>query len=285
MSKTKKKSLAALGVVVVAALLVALLYGLMRPDDRVHVFFLDVGQGDAALIQQGNLQILIDGGPSPMALNSELGRLMPFWDRHIELVVLTHPHDDHLTGLVEVMRRYSVGAVLEPDCPGYDSALYEEWLRLVEQEQAQVITARAYQELRLGEMTLTVLNPAAEPMAGTYSDTDNNAVALEVAAGGVSFLFTSDMYYEAEDALLHQRLVPDCDVLKVAHHGSAEATTNEFLHLARPQYAVVSVGQNDFGHPAEETLARLACPVYRTDERGTIEFIAQDGRLWLKTRR
>ena len=85
------------------------------PDDELHVSFLDIGQGDAILIQQGSQQVLIDGGPSPQTLARELGDRMPFWDRTIELVVLTHPHDDHLSGLVEVLKRYRVEQVLYPD--------------------------------------------------------------------------------------------------------------------------------------------------------------------------
>ena len=85
------------------------------PDDKLHISFLDVGEGDAILIQRGSQQVLVDGGPSPQELSVGLGDKMPFWDRTIELVILTHPHADHLTGLVEVLKRYKVEQVLYPD--------------------------------------------------------------------------------------------------------------------------------------------------------------------------
>ncbi len=120
------------------------------PDDKLRVSFLNVGQGDAILIQKGNQQVLVDGGPSPQALTLELGNRMPFWDRTIELVVLTHPHADHLTGLVEVLQRYQVEQVLYPDLD-YESPLYEEWLRLVEEKDIKYTLAQAGQQIDLGE--------------------------------------------------------------------------------------------------------------------------------------
>ena len=101
------------------------------PDDRLKVSFLDVGQGGAILIQRGSQQILIDGGPSPQAIALALGREMPFWDRTIDLVILTHPHADHITGLLEVLNRYKVKQVLYTDLE-YQSPLYDEWLSLLQ---------------------------------------------------------------------------------------------------------------------------------------------------------
>ena len=109
-----------------------------QPDSLIHVYFLNVGQGDATLIQQGNTYILIDGGPSPQAIDNALGSILPFWDRNIDLLVMTHPHSDHLAGLVEVLNRYKVSEVRYPrlatsDTGDYNQPLWDEWLRLLSQ--------------------------------------------------------------------------------------------------------------------------------------------------------
>ncbi len=289
MSKSVKTWLAS---AVVIALLLAGAAWIYRPDNRVHVYFLNVGQGDATLIRQGNLDILIDGGPSPQAITTELGKKMPFWDRSIELVVLTHPHADHLAGLVEVLSRYQVGEVLYPDISyaspeEYDEALFNEWLRLIEQKDIKSTLAHAYLELRIGDIVIEVLNPPASPLTGTESDIDNNSVVLQVRAGEISFLVTGDLMWEGEQEMAYERLLLWSTVLKVAHHGSDTSTTDEFLNVLMPQIAVISVGQNDYGHPKAEVLERLAGRlgvnnIYRTDESGTIEFITDGRRLWVK---
>ena len=282
-----KRILSVLAVIIV----LSLTYGFNRPDGRVHVSFLDVGQGDAVLIQQGSFQALIDGGPSPQALLTELGRRLPFWDRTIEFMVLTHPHRDHLAGLVEVLKRYSVKIIIQPrdsweDNAERDSGLVAEWRRLLAEKHTQVIDARAHQELTAGDLSFAVLSPRPELLSGVASDADGSAVVLEVRSGARSFLLTSDLGREGESELLSARLVAGCDVLKIAHHGSDGSTSPEFLNVARPEVAVISVGENDYGHPGQEVLERLAgLMVYRTDTDGTVEFITDGLRLWLKTGR
>jgi len=258
------------------------------PDDRLRVSFLDVGQGDAILIQKGSQQVLVDGGPSPQLLTLELGGKMPFWDRTIELVVLTHPHADHLTGLVEVLKRYKVERALYPDLDD-GSPLYREWLGLVA-EDSQATIARAGEEIDLGDgVKIEVLNPPVPPLAGTDSDTDNNGVVLRLTDGRVSFLLTADIQREDEFELIAQGDDLASTVLKIAHHGSKTSTTPEFLTEVSPAVAVISVGENSFGHPSGEVIGRLAEKlgednIYRTDEQGTIEFITDGERLWVNTR-
>jgi competence protein ComEC len=256
------------------------------PDQRLRVSFLDVGQGDAILIQRGSQQVLVDGGPSPQALNVELGKRMPFWDRTIELVVLTHPHADHLTGLVEVLKRYKVERALYPDLDD-GSPLYREWQGLVE-EDCQATIARAGEEIDLGDgVTIGVLNPQTTLLAGTESDIDNNGVVLRLTDGRVSFLLTADIQREAEVELLASQAELDSTVLKVGHHGSKTSTTPEFLAEVSPEAAVISVGENSFGHPSGEVTGRLEETlgednIYRTDQQGTIEFITDGERLWVR---
>ncbi|MEA3254158.1 MAG: ComEC/Rec2 family competence protein, partial [Chloroflexota bacterium] len=203
---------------------------LTMPDDNLHVSFLDVGQGDAILIQTPCRQnILIDGGPDPHKINTELSKKLPFWDRTIDLMVSTQPQADHITGLVEVLHRYKVKQVLEPGVP-YDSFIYQEWRQTLEQKEIKSSIVTAGQEIDLGQGTkLELLNPPTIPFAGTSSDVDNNGVVMRLSWGKVSFLFTADIRQEAEFALVSQRANLDSTVLKVPHHGSKSSTTPQFL--------------------------------------------------------
>jgi competence protein ComEC len=263
---------------------------LTAPDDKLHVSFLDVGQGDAILIQTPNGQdILIDGGPDPQKINLELSKKLPFWDRTIDLMVCTQPQADHVTGLVEVLQRYKVKQVLEPGVP-YDSAIYQEWLRLIEDKGIEYNIARAGQEIDLGSgIKLEVLNPPEGLFEETSHDVDNNGVVLRLTWGKVSFLFTADIREEAEFELIGQRANLRSTVLKVAHHGSETSTTSQFLAAVDPEVAVISVGaDNTFDHPSPEVVERLVGRlgednVYRTDKAGTIEFITDGESLWVRT--
>jgi competence protein ComEC len=189
---------------------------LITPDDRLHVSFLDVGQGDAILIQTPNGQdILIDGGPDPQKVNLELSKKLPFWDRTIDLVVCTQPQADHVTGLVEVIQRYKVRQVLESGV-SYDSAIYQEWLRLIEDKGIEYNIARAGQEIDLGNgIEMEVLNPPESLWEGTSDDVDNNGVVLKLSWSKVSFLFTADIREEAEFELIGQRANLKSTLLKM----------------------------------------------------------------------
>ncbi|MFC1966910.1 DNA internalization-related competence protein ComEC/Rec2, partial [Chloroflexota bacterium] len=265
------------------------------PDDNLHISLLDVGQGDAILIQRGSQQILVDGGPSPQAVSLELGKKMPFWDRTIDLVILTHPHTDHITGLVEVISRYKVKQVLYPDLE-HESPLYDKWLSLIEEKEIKSTLAQAGQQVKMGEVIIEVLNPPIPPLTSTESDIDNNGVVLRLEMGEVSLLLTADIMWEAEFEFIARRANLTSTILKVAHHGSATSTTAEFLAVVDPRLAVISAGEeNPFGHPSNEVMERLIEKVgseniYLTydktnDEHGTIEFITDGERLWVRVER
>jgi competence protein ComEC len=261
---------------------------LTTPDDKLHVSFLDVGQGDSILIQTPNGQdILIDGGPDPQKINLELSKKLPFWDRTIDLVVCTQPHADHVIGLLEVIQRYKVGQALEPEV-SYNSSIYREWCNLVEDKGIEYNIACAGQEIDLGNgITMEVLNPPEDLFEGTSHDVDNNGLVLRLSWGLVSFLFTADIREETEFELIGQRANLKSTVLKVAHHGSETSTTSQFLAAVDPEVAVISVGaDNPFGHPSPEVVERLIDRlgednVYRTDEDGTVELITDGKRLWV----
>jgi len=265
---------------------------LTTPNDKLHISFLDVGQGDAILIQTPNGQdILIDGGPDPQRINLELSKKLPFWDRTIDLVVCTQPHADHVTGLVEVLLRYKVKQVLEPGV-SYNSSIYQEWCNLVEDKGIEYNIARAGQEIDLGSgVEIEVLNPPESLWEGTDDDIDNNGVVLRLSWANVSFLFTADIRAEAEFELIMQRANLESTVLKIAHHGSKTSTTSQFLAAVDPEVAVICAGaDNPFGHPSPEVLERLIDrlgedAVYCTDQDGTVEFISDEERLWVSDNR
>jgi len=262
------------------------------PDSKLHVSFLDVGQGDAILVQTpAHQDILIDGGPSPKAIALELSRQMPFWDRTIDLVVLTHAHSDHVTGLIEVLERYEVKQILVPGMDS-DSPVYNEWLNTIRDKNIATLEARAGQEIYLGEeTTLRVIAPASILLTGTGSDIDDNGTVMELAMGEVSFLLTADIRQEAEYELLNRRAIRHATVLKAAHHGSDTSTSDEFLAVASPQLTVISVGAgNRFSHPGDEVIGRLReyqgeDNILCTSEHGTIEFTTDGNRLWVSTAR
>ncbi len=262
------------------------------PDGKLHVSFLDVGQGDSILVQTPHGQnILIDGGPSPQQIDMGLSQHLAFWDRNIDLMISTQPQADHLTGLVEVLQRYKVKRVLEPGVP-YDSLVYNEWCQLIADKGIQHDIATAGQEIDLGDgITMEVLNPQKVFLEGSSDDVDNNDIVLRLSWGEVSFLFTADIRTEAELELILQRANIKTAVLKVGHHGSKTSTSPGFLAAVDPEIAVISVGEdNPFGHPSPQVVERLEEKIgqdnlYLTSQNGTIEFTTDGKSLWVKTER
>jgi competence protein ComEC len=262
---------------------------LNMPDNKLHISILDVGQGDAILIQTPNRQdILIDGGPSPESIDLELSKRLPFWDRTIDLVVLTQPQADHLSGLLEVLQNYKVMQVYDPGID-YDSNTYQQWLNLVKAKGIKPQKASSGHQIDLGDgIKLAVLNPSSPFLQGTSDDVDNNGIALRLSWNAISFLFTADLGKEAEWHLIAQRSNLNSTVLKVGHHGSLTSTSEQFLAAVNPQLAIISVGpDNRFGLPCSEIMDRLADQigsdrVYLTSTHGTIEIITDGNRLWLK---
>ena len=267
----------------------------LTQDDRLHVAFLDVGQGDAVFIETpGGRQVVIDGGAHPLLLTRLLSERMRFYDRRIDIVAATHPHDDHIGGLLQVLERYDVGAVLERRIE-HESAAYQAWARAVDAEAAQgakVIEASAEQVITLDDgIRLEVLWPPDTLPGGAESDINNASLVLRLVYGDVSVLLAGDIFAAGESALLASSAPLDSDILKVPHHGSASSSTPDFLSAVSPSAAVISVGaDNRFGHPNADVAQRLREHVgddglYLTSERGTVEFITDGKTLWARTER
>jgi len=256
------------------------------PDNRLHIFFFDVGQGDAILIQTpAGQNILVDGGPADGEIVSHLGQRFSFWEQSIALVASTHPHEDHIGGLVNVLKKYEVKQVLESPAE-YDSPVHKELQSLIDEKNIKRTLACSGQRIQLGDgLELQVLYAGGASLGGATSELDSNSMVLRLVCGNVSVLLTADIFEETETYLLDTRFDLSSTVLKVAHHGSESSSCSEFLSVVKPQVAVISVGvDNLFGHPSPEVLDRLdKTHLYRTDVQGTIELITDGKRLWMKT--
>lgn len=255
-------------------------------EGRLRLSVLDVGQGDAILLETpAGQRVLIDGGPSGQALLKELGEALPFWERSLDLVVLTHAQEDHLAGLVEVSERYEVARVLATPLEA-DTAAYHEWRELIRGEGNPYHQAHPGQWIDLGHgARLTVLGPNKEALA--TGEANDGSLVLRVTYGRVSFLLTGDIESGGEAALVRSGANLRSTVLKVPHHGAATSTSAPFVRAVRPAVAVVSVGaQNRFGHPSARALDRLgASLVFRTDEHGTVRLETDGRRLWVERER
>jgi competence protein ComEC len=264
-----------------AAALAALVWAaaLAQPDGRLHVWFLDVGQGDGILIQTpGGRQVLIDGGASGQALLGELGAVMPFWDRSLDLVVLTHSDADHMLGQVEAAGRFAINVAwaTPTGAANPDSAA---WRAAVQEAGAQVQLQHAGGWADLGDgVALWVLGPPAAMYMGEDADNQNSLVA-KLVYGDFSVLLTGDAGEAAEAQLVRVGAPLPATVLKVAH-----STGAAFVQAVDPALAVIQVGaDNDYGHPSADVLERLAGrTVLRTDEDGRIEVTSDGQQMWVE---
>ncbi len=266
------------GAVALVSLIV--LAGTARPDGNLRVYFLDVGEGDAVLIRSPmGHNVLVDGGPSPTAIEGALGARLPFLDRDLDAVVLTGYRQDRLAGLLEVARRHRIGLVLQPDRPvGGRQAIA--WAELIAERQIPVERAEAGQRIDLGEGGYLDVAWASERGA------DEPALALRLVRGGVSLLLPGDLSGDAQRELAGS-LPGRLEVLRVPGQGAAGALDGRLLRAASPRTAVISVAAgNRHGHPAEATLRLLgATTVFRTDRHGTVELVLGAGGYEVFTER
>ena len=219
------------------------------------VVFLDVGQGDSILIQEGNIQVLVDGGPDSSVLY-ELQKYIPMYDREIEYVVLTHPHDDHLVGLLKVLERYEVGEILYyPVC--YENENYGFFL----QEYPNAKKVGQGDTIRLKDIDMDILWPVlskeSEGCVAQYnSDVNNDSLVLSFEFLKKKFLLMGDIESDVEEVMVRDGIVgSEYDVLKAGHHCSNSSSSEIFLEIVKPDIAICSVGEsNSFGHPGSETL-------------------------------
>jgi len=255
----------------------------LNQDNSLEVTFLDVGQGDAIFIETPyKNQILIDGGPNSMILE-KLAEEMPFWDRTIDLLILTHPEADHITGLLSVLESYNVQRILWTGIVR-DTSQYDKWKEMIQKEDAEIIIAHSSQELKIGKVSLDILYPFESLEGEKIKDSNDTSIVSRLSFGNNSFLFTGDATKVSENKIISKEGYNlNSDVLKVGHHGSKTSTSPKFLENVLPDIAIISCGKdNSYGHPHEEvlkSLEELGINILRTDQDGDIKIISNGNYL------
>jgi len=276
-NRIKMRSAAA---VVLVLLLSFPVCGAVFASNDLEITVLDVGQGDSIFLREpGGGSMLIDGGEEKAGEKT----VVPFLQRKginkLDIVVLTHPHDDHIGGMVPVLETFKVSDILDSGFP-FMTGTYKDLLDIVRQKNIRYQTVKEGQRFRFGKARVTILGPPEQFIEGTLSDPNNNSIVLKIDYGKRSFLLTGDAAFEEEEKILLSGADIKCDVLKIGHHGSATSTGDEFLDLAAPSAAVISVGErNKYGHPSGRVIRLLGdrgIRTFRTDRNGAV-MIKSDG--------
>lgn len=277
----------AICVLLMLALCMVLIYMYQNEVGKrnLQVSFLDVGQGDAILIQTPNRQsLLIDGGQPTSPILSKIGEVVPFYNHHVDIIMATHPDADHIGGLPKVVQKYSPQLVLESGIH-VDTWIDKSLQKIIADNDIQTLRARKGMTIVFGtsslnsiSVTLKILFPDRNVDSWTKK-TNNASIVARLEYGSTSFMFTGDSPIAIESFLVSS--LQETNVLKVGHHGSRTSTLDLFIEKLSPIYAIISVGKkNRYGHPRQEVLDTLEennVKVLRTDEEGTIT-IESDGK-------
>ncbi len=249
------------------------------PDNNLHLVVCDVGQGDAILVSYKTTQMLVDGGPNSAVLKC-LGDHMPFYDRRIEVVVLTHPQADHLNGLIDVLKRYTVLQFVKEPVENTTEG-YKKLTKEIKRLRVPEVSVYAGDTIKFANFEFDVVSPSRCATPGRCepgADLNDTAIVGKLSFGDFDALLTSDA----------GRIAPaePADVLKVPHHGSKYGMTREWLRQVSPALAIISVGRkNSYGHPAPETLKLLRdedIKILRTDLDGDIEVVPDGRGYWMR---
>jgi len=264
------------------------------PDGKLHIVFCNVGQGDGAYIRfPDGRDMVVDGGPNNKIIEC-LSRHMPFWDREINLVLATHPQQDHIGGLPEVLRRYQVDYVVRSNVSA-TSQIYKEFLGVINEKKIPQKFASSGEHIAIGPTSLSLLWPsqpqvakaAGNVLGASIGDLNDYSLVFWLRYGSFDAIFTGDADTRIEDGYRGMKLSDDgVEVLKVPHHGSKTGMSEAFVEWIKPKLAVISVGKNSYGHPAQEILSLLAnkgVRVLRTDQEGDVEVVS-DGKGWEVTK-
>lgn len=244
-------------------------------DDLLHVYFVDVGQADATIITCHDEVLMIDGGneADSQLIYSILQNTLNI--RHIDYMIATHPHEDHVGGLAAALNACSVERLLTPVLE-YDTKAFHSMMKYADEQGTIIEVPSGGDSFTVGSARVDILGPIR-----FHEDQNDNSIVCKITYGQTRFLFGGDAGWDAEHDLVDSQTDLSADVLKVNHHGSNTSSTYVFLRAVMPRYAVISAGtDNAYGHPNEETLDRLrdvGAEILRTDELGTIECVS-DGR-------
>ena len=252
-------------------------------ENQLQITYIDVGQGDSAFIQFPNGKtMLIDAGESS-AYEKISKSIDSTKTTHIDVIVATHPHADHIGSMANIIKNYSIGKIYMPKATS-NTKTFETLLQTIADHNLKITEAKNGVTINLDE---TVAVEILSPISAKYDDTNNYSVVLKITYKDTSFLFTGDAEIFVEEELIDNGLDISADVLKVGHHGSTTSTSAAFLRNVRPTYAIISVGaDNSYGHPKQKVLDRLAdfgVTVYRTDELGTITLTSNGDDIIIST--
>ncbi|MBU0646879.1 MAG: ComEC/Rec2 family competence protein [Patescibacteria group bacterium] len=265
-------------IIVLILLFLGFFWFFYRSNNQLEVDFLDVGQGDSILIKSpAGQNILIDGGPDQKIIK-RLRENLSWWDKQIDLMILTHPHDDHVSGLINVLKRYDVKEIVYSGVV-CNSPNYLAWLKLVQEKKIKLTIIDRPQTVKLSDnCQLEMIYPQKSLLGQEVENLNNSSIVIRLVYGKTKFLFVGDLEELSEKELLNSEVDLTADVLKVGHHGSDTSSSQLFLEKIKPRLAIISVGlKNDFGHPSLriiKRLERLGIKVLRTDQLGTIKLIS-----------
>ena len=235
-------------------------------DNNLRVYCLDVGQGDSILITNNNKTMLIDASTNEMG-SRVVKYLNDLGIKKIDYLVGTHPHEDHIGGLDNVIKNFDIGTIYMPNVVA-TTKTFEEVIDAISAKKLKVTSPKTGDKLTVGNAECEVMS-----IRNDKDDYNNCSIVIKMDFNNVSYLFTGD----AEESVESSRKWPHIDVLKVGHHGSNTSSSKNFLEQIKPEVALISVGQgNTYGHPTQATLKRLSnigAKIYRTDENGTILLI------------
>jgi competence protein ComEC len=251
------------------------------------IYFFNIGNGDGVLIETPEgFRTVIDGGQNSK-ISEKIGLLEPFSGKDIDLLILTHPHEDHVFGALEVVRDYNVKNVLATKV-SYDNPTYLKFLEEIEKKNINLIEGSQGDMLSLGDLKIEVLYPFSKIGNDEFSNINNSSLVFRARYKNFSALFLGDIEEDAGLEILKQGVDLDAEVVKVAHQGAKNGSQNLpfFLERINPEIAVISVGKNNFGHPHETTIKRLndfGLDTFRTDEKGDIIIRSDGARYWINT--
>ena len=252
--------------------------GVSEQNNNLEIYFLDVGQGDSELVNLPNdVQVLMDGGPDNKILG-ELSSILPPTDRYIDLVVLSHPQYDHFAGLIEVLKRYEIGAFIYNGREGTAES-FEDLKRTIEKNKIPTIILTQGDKIKYQENQFDVFSPSKNFISS--KELNDTTLVIKLTGENSKILFTGDIGFKVENYLAANFDI-DSDILKVGHHGSKYSSGKKFLEAVNPKIAIIEVGKNTYGHPTSQALnglASIGSQIFRTDQNGTIKLVINGEKI------
>lgn len=249
-----------------------------KSPGKMKVHFIDVGQGSSVLVESNGHFMLIDGGDAK-ASSKVVSYLKKQRVEKLDIVIATHYDSDHLNGVVGALHVFEVKKVIAPDYEPETSRVFDSFERVIQEKKLEIVSPRVGKEYKIGKATFTILAPNQKE----YSDANNYSVAICLVNGQNRFVITGDAETESEYEMLENGKNLSCDVYLAGHHGSAGSSSQKFLQAMKPEYTVISVGEeNRYGHPSQEAMTRLKAigtKVFRTDEQGTIVAVSNGKKI------